>query len=338
MPTYAVLADVRFDRIFRELEAIVEAFCVGEPRARELFGPSVRYGGPGWSGISYGHTSCLGAELTFPEDSEVGQAPIYGSLCQGIEALQREVDWESAGEMPFYLELWESLRRRFPDRDIAFAGFGMEGPITTAWETRGHGLFTDCFDDPQGYDTFLHLITDSILSYAAYIRRTNGQPAFTEGGAALYDDVASMFGPASWPRLILPHMERYFRAQTSGRRRAHIEDLTPGHLHLLDELGLDTFDPGVSPKLRAADVRDGCNAAFLWRLNGMMVRDFSPERVRSYVIEGVADGASGVFCTISRTMVEEKAVRNIEAFIDAAQRVEQLLGDGCPREDLRAIA
>ena len=66
MPTYSVLAGVRFDRVFHELDAIVEAFAVGEPRARELYGPDVRYSGPGWAGISYGHVNCLGSDLTFP--------------------------------------------------------------------------------------------------------------------------------------------------------------------------------------------------------------------------------------------------------------------------------
>ena len=172
MPTYAVLGDVRFDRIFRELDAIVEAFTKGESKARELYGPDVRYGGPIWSAISYGHVNCLGAELTFPEDS-------------------------------------------------------------------------------------------------------------------------------------------------------------------LNDLRLDTFDPGVSPRLKATDLRDRCSVPFLWRLNGMRVRDFSCDEVRRYVFEGTADGASGVFCTISRTMTTPDAVRKIHTFISAAKQAERLLSEGCPRDRLR---
>ena len=143
MPTYSALAGVRFDRIFRESDAIIEAYSVGQSRALEMFGPDVRYSGPGWSGISYGHVNCLGSQLTFPEDSEVAHRPIYSSLTEGIEALQQDVDWAAAGMMPFYLDLWQKLKDAFPDKDIGFGGFGLEGPITTAWELRGHGFFTD---------------------------------------------------------------------------------------------------------------------------------------------------------------------------------------------------
>ena len=73
MPTYSALADVRFDRTFLDPEALIEAYSVGYPRALEMFGPDVRYSGPGWSGISYGHVNCLGSKLSFPEDSEVGR-------------------------------------------------------------------------------------------------------------------------------------------------------------------------------------------------------------------------------------------------------------------------
>ena len=335
MPTYAVLANVRFDRIFRELDAIVEAFSIGEPKARELYGPDVRYGGPIWSGISYGHVNCLGAELTFPEDSEVGSKPIYASLEGGIQALQQEVDWAGAGLMPHYIELWENLKKAFPDRHIGFGGLSYEGPITTAWELRGHGFFTDPYDEPAQCKEFLRLVTDSIVAYAAFIRSLNGQPAFVEGGMSLVDDVAAMFGPHLWPDIVLPFLNQYYQMQTSGRRRAHIEDLIPAHLPFLDDLCLDTFDPGVSPRLKATDLRDRCCVPFLWRLNGMMVRDFSPDEVRRYVFEGTANGASGVFCTISRTMTAPEAVHKIHTFISAAKQTERLLSEGCPRDRLR---
>ncbi|MDP6038021.1 MAG: uroporphyrinogen decarboxylase family protein, partial [Candidatus Latescibacteria bacterium] len=254
MPTYSALSGVRFDRIFQESDAIIEAYSVGHPKAVEIFGPDVRYGGPGWAGISYGHVNCLGSQLTFPKDSEVAHKPIYSSLAEGIEALQQNVDWASAGMMPFYLDLWQKLKDAFPDKDISFGGFGLEGPITTAWELRGHDFFTDPYDDPERCKEFLHLVTESIVDYAKFIRSLNGQPAFADSGS-LYDDVASMFSPHTWPEFLLPFHEQFFKAQTSGRRRAHIENLTTAHLRFLDDLGLDTFDPGVTPGLKATDLR-----------------------------------------------------------------------------------
>jgi hypothetical protein len=335
MPTYAALAGVRFDRIFCEVDAIAEAYDVGAPRARALFGSDVRYGGPAWAGISYGHVNCLGSALRFPTDSEVAHAPIYCSLEEGIEALQQPVDWASAGLMPAYLELWEQLKRAYPDRDIGFGGFGYEGPITTAWEVRGHAFFTDVYDEPERYNTFMQLLTESIVDYAAFVRALNGQSPRSER-VSLYDDVSSLIHPRLWPELVLPYQEQFFLAQEQGaaRRHAHIENLVPAHLPYLDALGLDSFDPSVSPRLSPADLREGCRVPFLWRLNGMHVRDMTADQIRRFVVHAVAEGASGVFCTLSRTMTGPEEAGKVHAFIDAAKQVGALLDSGCPREAL----
>ena len=331
MPAYAELAGVRYDLLFRDAEAIIEAFTVGEPRARALYGPDLRYGGPIWAGISYGHVNCLGSPLRFPENSDVAHAPIYGSLAEGIEALQGEVDWARAGQMPFYLELWEKLKSAYPDRSIRFTGFGYEGPITTAWELRGHGFFLDLYDDPALCTEFLGLVTDSIASYSGFIRSLNGLPRFSTDGDSLYDDVSSLIHPRLWPEMVLPFQERCFRSLTSGRRHAHIENLIPDHLPYLDVLGLDSFDPSVSPRLVPSDLRDRCQVPFLWRLNSMHVRDLSCEQIRRFVFEGVAGGASGVFSGIARTMTQGEDADKIRTFIQAARDVERLLAEGCPR-------
>ncbi len=336
MSVYAALAGVRFDRIFGDLDAITEAYSVGHPRARELFGPDVRYGGPGWAGISYGHINCLGSELRFPPDSEVAHAPLYGSLAEGVEALERavDVDWAGAGLMPVYLKLWEQLKQAFPDLHIPFGGFGYEGPITTAWEMRGHGFFLDLYDDPELCDRFLRLVTDGVVSYRAFLQSVNGQQAPAER-VALYDDISGLIRPDLWPERVLPFQERFFRSSSGGRadvqRYAHIEGLVPAHLPYLDRLGLDTFDPSVSPRLRPRDLRDGCRAPFLWRLNAMQTRDLDPGQIRRFVFEAVADGASGLFCAIGRVMANAESAVKVQAFAAAAQDVERLLEKECPR-------
>ena len=335
MPAYVALAGVRFDRIFREADAIAEAFAIGEPKARELFGPDLRYGGPAWAGISYGHISCLGSTLRFPRYSEVAHTPIYGSLAEGIKALQRDVDWANAGMMPFYLDLWQKLKQAFPNRRISFGGFGHEGPITTAWEVRGHDFFLDVYDNPPLCKEFLRLLTESIVDYAKFVRSVNGQPGFVDTRIGLCDDISSLIHPDLWPDLVLPFHQQYFRTQTSRERHAHIENLVPDHLPYLDALGLDSFDPSVSPQLKPTDLRDRSHVPFLWRLNSMHVRDLSSKQIRRFVFEAIADGASGVFSIIARTMIDPDSVYKIHAFIDAAQQVEQLLTEGCPRSRLR---
>ena len=334
MPAYAALAGVRYDRIFRDLDAIVEAYEVGSAKARALFGPDVRYDGPGWSGISYSHVNCLGAPLIFPQDSEVAVRPIHHSLAEGIRALDRTVDWAEAGLMPFYLNLWTRLQAAFPDRKIRFQGCGLEGPVTTAWELRGHDFFTDAYDDPVAYRSYLNLVTHSIVDYAKFIRRLNGEPEFLTTTVSMCDDISAMFSPAHWADWVLPYQEMYFALQGEGPRHAHIEGFVPDHLHFLDELQLSQFDPSVSPRLRATDLRDRCSVPFLWRLNSMQLQDFSAEQIRHYIFSGVAHGASGVFFYISRCTLTPVHVTKVHAFMQAARDVAAQLDAGCPRDRL----
>jgi hypothetical protein len=339
MPLYARLAGVRFDRIFGEREAIERAYRDGLPLARALYGPDLKYGGPAWAGISYGHVNCLGSELIFPMGCEVAHTPIYGSLEEGIAALHKRADWgpeewAGAGLMPFYLDLWEQLKQAFPDEKVAFGGFGAEGPITTAWELRGHGFFTDVYDDPGLCKEFLRLVTDSVVSYLAFVRMVNGQPAFTDQRIGLYDDVSSMIHPDLWPEMVCPFHERFFARQTLGKRHAHIENLVPAHLPHLDRLALDSFDPSVSQKLTPRDLEDRCSVPFMWRLNAMQVRDLTPAEIRCFVFEAVADGASGVFCAVAPIMSDAESAAKVHIFIDAAKQVERLLAEDCPRRKL----
>ena len=55
----SVLAGVRFDRVFTDLDAIVSAFREGGRIAREWFGPDIPFGGPRWAGISFGIRKAL---------------------------------------------------------------------------------------------------------------------------------------------------------------------------------------------------------------------------------------------------------------------------------------
>ncbi len=334
MPVYATLAGVRYDRTFRELDAITEAYNVGRPLAEELFGPDVRYVGPGWSGISYGHINCLGAPLVFPVDSEVAHRPVYGSLKEGIAALEQPVDWASAGLMPYYMGLWRDLQRAFPDVEIAFPGFGVEGPITTAWELRGHGFFEDVMAEPELCSTYLSLVTESIIDHRKWLRRLNGQPDYDDRTIGLADDVAAMLSPRMWPTMVLPYLERFYAAQTSGWRNAHIEDMTVDHLPYLDVLRINSYDVSVSPRIKATDVRDRCSVPFVWRLNEMQARDMSAEEIRRYAVSAVADGASGLTCSLYRAMVSPDMVAKVRSFIDDCKCIATLLAEGCPRERL----
>ncbi len=332
MHAYGKLAGISQERLFLDADAIAEAYHVGRPLAEEAYGPDVSMGGPGWLGISYGHVNTLGCPLIYPIDSEIAHQPIHRSLAAGISALQRPVDFATAGRFPFYLRLWNELQRRFPRERLPFAGLGAEGPLTTAWSLRGHDFFTDLFDAPDQVRHYLLLITRSIAAYNALVRQLNGQPAFSSDSVSLADDVAAMVPPRLWPTLVLPFLDDYFAVQTSGPRRAHIEDLSVAHLPFLDRLRLASFDPSVSPQLTPARLRDHCQVPFSWRLNSTQYPAMSIEAIVRWVFEAAADGATSVWTYAWWPYCEPDKVR---AFIAAAKQVVQLLQSGCTRYELR---
>lgn len=333
MHAYGKLAGISQERLFLDAAGIAEAYRVGRPLAEEAYGPEVGMGGPGWLGISYGHVNTLGCPLIFPEDSEVAHQPVHASLEEGIISLRRKVDFAREGRFPFYLGLWEELKRLFPGERIPFAGFGSEGPVTSAWSLRGHAFFTDLFDAPDLVREYLSLIARSVAAYNGLVRRLNGNPEFTPDGVSLADDVAAMVPPRLWPELVVPCLEEFYRLQTSGPRRAHIEDLTVSQLPFLDRIGLDSFDPSVSPRLTPALIRDHCSVPFSWRLNSTQYPDLSCEEIARWVYTAAAEGASSVWTYAWWPFCPPEKVR---AFIEAGKQVKRLLAEGCPRSGLLA--
>lgn len=75
------------------------------------------------------------------------------------------------------------------------------------------------------------------------------------------NDVGSMLSSAIWPEFVLPYYERFFQGLTTGKRAAHIEDLRPEHLHLLEHMGLSDFDPGISHKIKRTARRNARRVA-----------------------------------------------------------------------------
>ena len=334
MPAYATLARVRFDRLFLDADAVAEAYEKGRPLAEKLFGPELGYGGPAWAGISYGHVNALGCPLLFPEDSEVAHKPIYSSLAAGIAALKRDVDFATQGMFPFYLDLRAKLQKRYPGEKFTMGGFKAEGPITTAWALRGHDFFVDILEDPDTAREYLRLVTDSVVRYIRLLHRLDGAPEFSPDGCGLADDVAAMVSPARWPELVMPFLEQYYSGLTSGRRSAHIEDLTVGHLTFLDQLGLNRFDPSVSPRLTPELIRDNCRVPFLWRLNSTHYVGRTSAQVEDWVWHAASAGACGIFTSVAREMCTPECAEKVRAFIRAARRVKELLDGGCPRGEL----
>jgi hypothetical protein len=328
---YRELAGVPIREFYLNPQACIEAYRKGRPLARAMFGDAVGYAGPATPPISYGHVSCLGAELLFPEGGEVSFVPIYASLDEAIDALRGPVDWASAGMAPFYLEFRQKMKAAFPGEEVGF-GFGYEGPITTAWEMRGHGFFTDIYDHPGKVREFLALATASIVAYAQFDREVNGRPRVDPGGASMADDISAMMPPGIMGELVVPFWEQYYAGLTTGERHAHIEDLRPRQLAYLEQIGLDSYDPSISPRLNPRIAFAECRVPFSWRLAGFLYRDMSEQDVRDFVYQAAAEGASGVYTVVAEPMCNPDGAAKIKAFVEAGQRAKELLDSGAERE------
>lgn len=314
-------------------EACIEAYRKGRPLIREIFGPEVQLPPLSTPSISYGHVNGLGSQLTFPEGGEVGHSHIYDSLDEAIAALQRPVDFATAGMAPFYIEFHEKMQAAFPGEKVGFA-YSLEGPITTAWEMRGEGFFLDIYDEPEKTEHFLRLATDSIIDFHRFRSRVNGTPAVNPAGGGMVDDLASMIPPQLWPRFVLPYWEQYYRGITSGPRSAHVEDLRPPQLPYLEDIGLRRYDPSISHKLNPQLIFAHCRVPFGWRLGSFHYSGLSHREVQDFVYQSVADGASEVFTYVAADMCREPAIGKVQSFIEAAQETERMLQAGATREEV----
>ena len=328
------LAGIPIREFNLEVSACAEAYRLGRIRQRELFGDQVGQYPVITPAVSYGHVNCLGSELLFPEGGEVAHTHIYGSLQEGIAALQRPVDWTAQGMFPFYLEFSDRLQELFPEEKVRCC-FGGEGPVTTAYELRGDGFFTDIYDDPPLAQEFMRLTVDSILDFDRCTAALNGQPFPNTTGGGMCDDIASFISPALFPQFVLPYWEQLYQGTTTGTRSAHVEDLRPEQVPFLEEIGLSQFDPSISPRLTPRILSERCRVPFTWRLESFHMREMDEQDIVDFVFQSAVDGASGVSLTLGELSANEACLPQVQAFLRAGQEAKGLLEGGCSRAELR---
>lgn len=313
-------------------EAVVTAYREGQPKLTELFGGLVPPVGLAIPHCSYGHVNTLGSELLFPAGGELCQTHIYGSLEEGVRRLQQPVDFASAGMAPFYLKFREQLQQAFPGQNVAFT-FGLEGPLTTAYELRGDEFWLDLYDQPQQAQEFLRLLTASIIEFAGFLADVHGRPRVAAHGG-MCDDLASAIPADLFPTFVIPSWEQYYRGTSSGGRNAHVEDLRPAQLPYLETIGLSFFDPSISPKLNPRLLRDGCRVPFAWRLGSFHYLTMSVDDVRDFVYQLVADGASQTHTIVEEITCRSEHVPKVIAFAQTAAHAKELLSQGVPRAEI----
>ncbi|HNX13899.1 MAG TPA: uroporphyrinogen decarboxylase family protein [Oscillospiraceae bacterium] len=329
------LAGLTYRNYFLDFDENVRMYKEGEEKLAKLFDgfPMPNMITPS---ISYGHVNCLGAELIFPENGEVGIKHLCSTVKEGIELLKskRGVDFSKEGMFPFYAEFSEKLKAAFPGRSVWF-GFGVEGPLTTSYELLGDRIFTEIYDEPELCAEFLDLLTDSINDYSAALRRLDGDKPFPDDTAYLADDIASMIPDSLWPEFVLPFWEKYYRFRTSGKRNIHIEGLLPNQLKFLEEARIERYDPSISTMLTPAIIEKTCKVPFMWRIGSFHFPQMSKKDTADFVYLAAADGANNVHTYIADDTLDPETVEKITIFRDTAQKVQKLLSGGMPRTELR---
>lgn len=314
-------------------EACIAAFREGRPLMYQMFGDWLPPLTPATPPVSYGHVNCLGSELMFPEGGEVAHTHPYGSLDEAIARLREPVDWASSGMAPFFLDFWEQMKAAFPDESVGFS-FGVEGPLTTAYELRGEGFFTDLFDDPEKTHEFLRLTTASIIDYHRWRFELMGAPFPNPQGGGMVDDIASFVPHHMFADFVMPYWQQYYEGITTGTRRAHVEDLRRPQLRYLEDIGLAFFDPSISAKLNPQILHDEIRVPFGWRLGSFHYRDMDTQAVSDFVFQAAADGASSVFTIIEGTLSNTQGRDKILAFKQAGEEAARVLEEGGSRADL----
>jgi hypothetical protein len=234
---------------------------------------------------------------------------------------------------PFFLDFREKLRQAFPNEPVGFS-FGAEGPITTAYELRGEGFFTDVLDDLPLAVRFLEAAVDSVLRFHEAMCVLDGKPAINPAAGGMCDDIASFIPPRLWLQVVLPAWERHYQGITAGRRSAHVEDLRPQQLPFLEDAGLSFFDPSISPRLTPPIIARACRVPFLWRLGSFHYTEMSPQDVEDFVFQSAADRASSVVTYVAEGMCNDSGVAKVHAFIRAGKEAKRMVEQGCTREEI----
>ncbi len=314
--------------------ACIEAYRKGRPILCEMFEGQVSLPAPATPAISYGHVNCLGSELLFPEGGEVAHTHVYGSLQEGIEALKESVDFATAGMAPFYLSFLEKMREALVGEQVGF-GFGEEGPITTAYELRGDGFFMEVMDTPELVREFLTAMVRSILDFHRFASAVRGVPAVNPTAGGMADDISSFIPPHLFPDVVLPAWEQYYSGITTGTRHAHVEDLRPQQLRFLEDIGLERYDPSISPRLNPQIIARECRVPFVWRLGSFHYTEMTCRDVVDFVFQSAADGACGVTTNVAEGMCSAETVPKVLAFVRAAREAKEMVERGASSEELR---
>ena len=320
--TLPYLAGIKINEFYLNPESCVLAFHRGRSKLAEIFHESVSDPGVHCPHNSYGHVSSLGCKIVFPENSEPYAKPTFANLDEGISALERKVDFASNPLFAHHLKMYNHLRNVFKDEEIAFSGFGYEGPVTTAGLLRGQSFFTDIHREPEKAREFLKLVTTSVVTFVHFLREADGGEKVNPNSGGLCDDHASFIPPSMWPKFVLPYWDQYYNCITTGKRNLHCENLSPPHLKYLAQAGISHYEPSVSPRLNPQTIKELISIPFSWLLSPFKATSMTKEEVRGWVIEVAGSGVNHIWLEVDKFLCEGNGPDRVAAFIDTCKEIK----------------
>lgn len=280
----------RFKEMYLSPEVAARCYSEGVRMARERYGDFVHVPSPMTPPISYIHLTTLGAILQFPqEDGEPNVRPAgFSSLDEAIEAVERPVNFADCEWVKDRIEFARRMEKILGCR--VRAHLGVEGPITTAVLLYGMRFYAELIEEPERSKRLLKAITDSIVNFIKFTRRLEGLPE-RSSSHGICDDLSSLIGPRLWGKFVLPFWDRIYDAFGAQRRYLHCENLSEGHLPLLNRIGLSEFDPSHAPKLHPSMLKRHLKMPWRWRVQHVHVNE-GFDRMKEVMEEAVENGAS----------------------------------------------
>jgi len=280
---------------------------------------------PSAPGLSYGHLVCLGAPLKLPtKDGEPNIKPFAEDIDEAIEIMKskKNVDFADNDVFRYYVEMNKALQKAFPNADISLtAGYGSEGPLTSAVLMRGQDFLCDIYDEPEKAHEFLTLMTESIIAFKKFINRFNGQPEITKH-CWMCDDFASLITPSLWPEFVVPYWNQYFDhlATQDARRTVHCENTHPTQLPYLKDVKLAHYQPSVATALTIENIKENTDIPFDWLLYAFNIIKMTDEEIEAWVDNTVQAGIRKIRTQFGRYAWKDGKMDRILAFYKAFEK------------------
>jgi hypothetical protein len=332
--------DISLYEYYTDVQASIQLYRNGRPRLREVFGDEIQMPAVSTPATSYGHVCGLGAIPMYPSNGEMAVTRLFDSLDEAVSQMKRlgDVDFAKTGIAPMHMAFRIRLQEAFPGEPVQYGASG-QGPVTTAYLCNGERIFYELYDNPDLLLTYLELLTRSENAYHAFVSRAiMGRTPVDPSYGYIGDDSAALIPADMFPAFVLPFWEEQFLARTTKTRYIHCEGLRKSQLRYLEDVGIDSYDPSVSPLLVPKIIRDNCRIPFDWRLASFHLWNMSVQEITDFVFHLAADGASSTFLVLAQDMSEGGNLKKVQAYIAACKETVKVLAGGGSRDEVRTMA